>query len=69
MRTDAAPTNRPAVKPPAQVIASKDWTPISRSTAQTASVVASDDEDAEDRNDKERMVEEGGRESPLPGES
>jgi hypothetical protein len=28
-------------------------------------VVAGDVEDAEDRNDKERLVEEGGREAPL----
>jgi hypothetical protein len=67
MRTDAAPTTRPAVKPPAQVIASKDWNTPSRSTAQKAPAVASDNEDAEDRNAKERMVEEGGRKAPLPG--
>jgi hypothetical protein len=66
MRTIAASTTIFAAKPPAPVFESEDWNPVSNSTAQTAPVIARDNDDAEDRNDKERLVEEGGKETSLP---
>jgi hypothetical protein len=67
MRTNAASTNRPAVKPPTAAIESEDWNPVSNPAGSTVPVIARDNDDAEDRNDKERLVEEGGKEVSLPG--
>jgi len=60
-------TTIPAVKPPTTVIESEDWNPVSNPAGSTVPVIASDNDDAEDRNDKERLVEEGGKEASPRG--
>ena len=46
---------------------SEDWNPVSNPAGSTVPVIASDNDDAEDRNDKERLVEEGGKEASPRG--